>query len=293
MFSVPAQPCVGLNLYGDEGQVFDGQEHVCLNWGSEVTPFPTVSRFSRFLIAVLPTRLCWKAPNKVNISLQETLRPIIESFKVLESRGAVGLRAKLIACKLDWKFLVQSLHLSPQPSKDAVCRKCGATKSLLAPYTDMSSHAVWRTTPPVQPVHLLDPMIGHLHSWPIIGLDVMHIFHLGVGRDLAASVLVLLVPSRHYSGRKAPLPCAQLPCALLARVQLPCALLLCHGFLKTMCAAVLGQAEDRMFAASEDIKAWAKANLENKSFPRGWKITKSRLSFKKQICSFDRESVAH
>ena len=44
----PASESIGLNFYGDEGQIFDQSEYVCVNWGSELTPFPTNSLYSIF-----------------------------------------------------------------------------------------------------------------------------------------------------------------------------------------------------------------------------------------------------
>ena len=199
----PASESIGLNFYGDEGQIFDQSEYVCVNWGSELTPFPTNSRYSRFLIGMVPSAMCWKTADKVNVTIRELLRPIMQSFKTLATEGSAGLHGVLVSCKGDWKWLVQSLHLRSQPSTDSICWQCGATKSMACPFTDMSDAALWRTTPPIPGVHVLDPMIAQLPCPPIISLDAMHIFHLGVGRDLAASALLLLLRSNFYNGRKA------------------------------------------------------------------------------------------
>lgn len=197
-----AADALGFNLYGDEGQIFDHVEHLCLNWASETTPLHTSSRYSRFLIGLVPSNMFWKSESNINITLQELLRPVIESFRILETSGCEGLHGRLIACKGDWKFLVQSLHLVPQPSKNEICWACGATKDMRCPFTDMASTASWRSTPPVQPVHHLEPQIFKLAHRPLIALDAMHMWHLGVGRDLAASTLALLLRSNFYDGSK-------------------------------------------------------------------------------------------
>lgn len=197
-----AADALGFNLYGDEGQIFDHVEHLCLNWASETTPLHTSSRYSRFLIGLVPSNMFWKSESNINITLQELLRPVIESFRILETSGCEGLHGRLIACKGDWKFLVQSLHLVPQPSKNEICWACGATKDMRCPFTDMASTASWRSTPPAQPVHHLEPQIFKLAHRPLIALDAMHMWHLGVGRDLAASTLALLLRSNFYDGSK-------------------------------------------------------------------------------------------
>lgn len=139
----------------------------------------------------------------MNVTIRELLRPIMQSFKTLASEGSAGLHGVLVSCKGDWKWPVQSLHLRSQPSTDSISWQCGATKSMACPFTDMSDAALWRTTPAIPGVHVLDPMIAQLPCPPIISLDAMHIFHLGVGRDLAASALLLLLRSNFYNGRKA------------------------------------------------------------------------------------------
>ena len=248
---------LGFNLFGDEGQIFDHVEHMCLNWASELSPFHTNSRYSRFLIGMVPATMFWKTDTKMNVTLNELLRVVIQSFQILEE-GFAGVSGQLVAFKGDWKFLVQSLHLCPQPSKDHICWSCGATKSMVCPYTDMSPGALWKRTPPVNPLYEMEPALSNLRTFPIIALDAMHMFHLGVGRDLAASTILLLLRSTFFAGGKA--------CN-------------CVSWLVPFSFFFL-QVEDRMKDATAKIKAWVKANLKDKRLPKWWKLSKSRLSLK-------------
>ena len=196
--------CLALHLYGDEGQIFNGTEYLCLNWMCEFSPFYQNSRYSRFLIAMVPTDMYWKSADKVNLTLQSLLQVIVQSIQTLETAGAAGLHGTCVVFKGDWKFLVQSLSLRHHPGTDRICWCCPATKSLRCPYVDMSLQALWRNTPVCDgdPWHS-EPAIKSLTHWPIIGLDIMHMLHLGVIRDLVGSVLVLLVRCKFFSGNKA------------------------------------------------------------------------------------------
>lgn len=196
--------CLALHLYGDEGQIFNGTEYLCLNWMSEFSPFYRNSRYSRFLIAMIPSDMYWKTAVKTNLTLQSLLQIIVRSIQTLETTGAAGLHATCVVFKGDWKFLAQSMCLRHHPGTDRICWCCPATKSLRFPYVDMSPQALWRTTPDGDgPPWHSEPAIKSLTHWPIIGLDVMHMLHLGVIRDLVGSVLVLLIRCRFFSGSKA------------------------------------------------------------------------------------------
>lgn len=50
---LPAGDCVGVQLYGDEAEVFQGESYVALNWQSDHTDRYRNSRMSRFLICLI------------------------------------------------------------------------------------------------------------------------------------------------------------------------------------------------------------------------------------------------
>lgn len=60
--------------------------------------------------------------------------------------------------------------------------------------TDLSSLADWKRLTSSSP-WLEEPAILKLHNFTMatVGLDVLHIWHLGTGRDLASSILVILL----------------------------------------------------------------------------------------------------
>ena len=91
----------------------------------------------------------------------------------------------------DWKFLKQIGNLKRHYGTELICYHCGASTGVHRPtlnYTDLSEGAGWRATllaedpwPPGQP-----PAISFLKYWHNhkFGLDALHIWHLGVGRDV-------------------------------------------------------------------------------------------------------------
>ena len=261
---------LGFNLYGDEGQIFDHVEHLCLNWASELSPFWKNSRYSRFLIGMVPSRMFWKTDAKINATLNEILRIIIRSFQILEE-GHAGLQGRLVAFKGDWKFLVQSLNLCPQPSRDHICWACGATKSMVCPFTDMSAGAQWRHMPPVHPVHQIEPALAQLSKLPIIALDAMHMFHLGVGRDLAASVLVMLL--RTQAPRQGNLN-------------------LFFLFIHSLPAPIAGRRSNE--GCNCQYQNLGKSELERQSFAQMVEIEQIQIVHEdRQVRSLDWESLAH
>ena len=134
--------CLALHIYGGEGQIFNGTEYLCLNWMCEFSPFYQNSRYSRFLIAMVPTDMYWKSAVKTNLTLQSLLQVIVQSIQTLEAAGAAGLHGTCVVFKGDWKFLVQSMSLRHHPGTDRICWCCPATKSLRCPYVDMSPQAL-------------------------------------------------------------------------------------------------------------------------------------------------------
>ena len=191
----------------------------------------------------------------MNLSLQALLGEVARSFEEWSTAGIFGLKCAFVGLKGDWKFLVQALSLKFTPSSDQICFLCPASKSLRYPYTDLSLAARWRTETHQEDVWFAPPAVLGIPNFHLglVCLDILHIFHLGLGRDLVAGVMVVLLRSRaFFQGSKAGSRLASL---------CPC------------------QVEQRMQDASRLAKQWSRAHGE-KRLPNRWHFSKSRLSLK-------------
>lgn len=199
----PGPDAFPIQFFGDEVEIFDNHQWMCLNWSAETSPVHSDAKASRYLICVLPvaTYLFRRQGQKkvVNITLQECLKIVVRSFNALSAEGI----AAVTCVKGDWKFLVQALS-----SKfSAICFKCCATKNLLCPYTDVSPEASWRTHVRHETVWYERPALADLDhfSFRVITPDVLHTYHLGVGRDVVASIITVLLNGQQFlQGGSAP-----------------------------------------------------------------------------------------
>lgn len=196
---------LALSLYGDEIAVFDGKLCMCINFMSETSPHHKVAAASRFLICILPAARYYIA-NKINITLQALLRCVVDDLNKLYWEGACGCKAVVSSIRGDWKFLVQCLSLKYSASTNFICFRCPASKDLLCPFTDVSAGAQWRTQQQEQPVWFEEPALAHLvnFSLDIVAMDVLHCYHLGMGRDVVSSCLVMLLRTDFFPGRRVP-----------------------------------------------------------------------------------------
>ena len=68
-------------------------------------------------------------------------------------------------------------------------------------FTDISPAARWRHDPAPEP-WLVEPYLPSLWGWSpslaLVGIDLLHVLHLGVLRDLCGSAIKVLVKSRGY-----------------------------------------------------------------------------------------------
>ena len=88
-----------------------------------------------------------------------------------------------------------------------ICFRCAASKfkgneDFQCCYTDVSMSAKWRDEP-VGPMWAREPAMSNLHEFhdELIALDLLHVLHLGVTRDLVGTGFKLLCRSREfYSG---------------------------------------------------------------------------------------------
>ena len=165
----------------------------------------SLSSRSRFLICLLPLPLYLMSPapnhrkGKINETLQAALRCIVESLHSWSSTPICGLRGEFVALKGDWKWLTQALNLRCHAGTDQICWQCPASKSIQFAYTDLSAGAAWRRSrhDPSE-VHFRKPSIAELGHFNMkkVSIDWMHCFHLGLARDVVASVFVVMLRTR-------------------------------------------------------------------------------------------------
>ena len=154
----PAGDCVGVQLYGDEGEIFKGESYMAMNWQSDHTEYYRNSRLSRFLICLIPkSKYAFDPATGVNLTLQAALGEVARSIQQWSTAGVLGLTCRFVGLKGDWKFIVQALSLKFSPSSDQICFLCPASKSLTYPYTDLSAAARWRTETHQEDVYMVCP----------------------------------------------------------------------------------------------------------------------------------------
>lgn len=197
-----ATDAIGVALYGDEIQVWDGVQMMCLCWMSESSPFLKDPPKSRFLIGCIPCSAYYKE-NGINWTLQTMLQHVTRSFNTWHSEGVHDLHCEVVQLKGDWKFIKEALNLCKHyGSKDTLCYRCEATRSMVAPFTDITDEAEWRSQVPTVPWDVV-PSLLQIHNFSLMsaGIDLLHSWHLGLGRDLISSTMVVLLRSHIFRGR--------------------------------------------------------------------------------------------
>ena len=199
----PATDAIGLQLWGDEGQIFENEHMMAFQWSSEQSPWWQDAKRSRFLICLVPVSK-YVIRNKVNLTLQAVVKELVRSLNWWRENPIEALCAQVTNVKGDWKYIGQLLNLRRKPDSNSVCFLCEGTKNLDVPITDLSPEAAWRRLVPTPPWHR-EPEILQLKQFnmALVGLDIMHIFYLGCGRDLVASVLVILLRMGKFAGSNA------------------------------------------------------------------------------------------
>lgn len=88
------------------------------------------------------------------------------------------------------------------PSPLQVCWKCRATKGSVDVsrcYTNVSPTAAWKNDPIDDPWTTMPAFAGlRAFSVNMLGLDVLHVWHLGVGRDLAGTAMKQLLRNGYF-----------------------------------------------------------------------------------------------
>ena len=193
--------CIPISVFGDEVEVFDGLQYACVNWSSDVALHHSDAMMSKFLCVMIPTT-AYYFRGKTNLTLQEAMKVIVRSLNRLYHQGP--LRLVVCALKGDWKWMGQILNARNGPSSNSICYKCAATKNLDAPLTDLAATAVWRSSPlQGDQVWWEVPAIAELVGFgmQLFCPDILHTYHLGIGRDVVASILVLLLKIGCFPGR--------------------------------------------------------------------------------------------
>ena len=198
--------CLPVSLFGDEVEVYDGCQYMCINWSSEVSIHHTNAKLSKFLCVMIPTS-AYFFNGKENVTLQQCLSILVRSLNALYTCGVAGVKLAVASVKGDWKFMCQALTAKNGPSSNHICFKCGATKDLTAPMTDLSPDALWRQSQlEEEDVWYSVPALKALacFSTKLMCPDILHTYHLGIGRDVVASLFVILLKRGFFPGPNAP-----------------------------------------------------------------------------------------
>lgn len=189
-------PSFGLLLFGDEAEIYKDNQFMAISWSSEQSPFWSDCMKSRYLICLLPAHR-YAMAGKVNLTIQEAMKQICKSVNEWQSTGVAGVHTRFVSLKGDWKWLGQCLNLTRKPGQNQFCFLCDCTRDMQVPMTDLGKEALWRTCTASCP-WAVPPEILHLKNFSLatVGLDILHLWHLGTGRDLASSALLILLRMR-------------------------------------------------------------------------------------------------
>ena len=102
---------------------------------------------------------------------------------------------KVIKSKGDWDFARKAFNLCRWWGARRTCHLCLASLRGDLNFRDLSSRAPWRDTAAGAPLpwHATGPYLTFPNMTPSsISIDLMHTWHLGVGRDMVASSIMTL-----------------------------------------------------------------------------------------------------
>lgn len=207
-----AADCIPVSVFGDEVEVFDGLQYCCINWSSDVALQHTDAKVTRFFCCMVPTT-SYHMNGKVNCTIQACMGVIVRSLNRAYSQGILGTHLVVTGFKGDWKWMCQILNSINGPSTNLICFRCKASKDLTAPLTDTSPEAVWRNSVlQDDEIWWERPAVADVHGFNMLMFcpDIMHTYHLGIGRDVASSVLLILLKRGLFPGSSAPCWCENL-----------------------------------------------------------------------------------
>lgn len=235
-----AIPC---NIYGDECNALDSS-YMVFTWMSECSIAPNDSMFSRHLITIIPAENYAKdGVTRSNQTLQAAMEEIIFSFARLSDPGVRGLSLECVGIKGDWKFHRQIANLERHYNTNRLCHLCLATKSLEVPFTDVDVNATWRGTLNAEPPWATEraPALTMLRGFSSMWLlpDPLHVWYLGVARDIVGSAMLLLVRKKGFWPGSTQ--------------------------------------EKRMWSATKSFRAWMKAHGRG-GLPKRWHFSKSKIT---------------
>ena len=198
---------IPLQLWGDEGTLRESS-WMLLSMMSVLCPerVRTLSQASRYLLFSFPVDEYHKE-NGVNLSLQSLIEQVVVDLNRLFEEGiqtSSGLFfARVIGLKGDMKWMGQSLNLVRTSSHNLICPFCLASKTdpgML--FTNVREDAPWRGTVFSSNPWTTLPKLMLLKGFTLHSLkfDLMHLFHLGTGRDVAATTIKELIKARIFQG---------------------------------------------------------------------------------------------
>ena len=131
------------------------------------------------------------------------MQAIAGNMNMFAREGTCGLKAVVSAIKGDWKYFKQVLNLRHYASSNKICWICTATKDMEDPFTDISPTATWRSNLFQQDPWLAKPALANLCHFSLkrVMPDLLHVWYLGIGRDLIGGVMVHLLASDCFPGR--------------------------------------------------------------------------------------------
>lgn len=178
------------------------------------------------------------------------MRIIVCSVSQMASEGVLNGNSRVffetVGLKGDWKFHRQACNLTRHYGTNAVCYWCGATKDMSNPMTNLDLGAPWRnnlfdrTDPPWN----VCPSVASLRNFTtqLILPDLLHVWHLGSGRDFLGSCLLLMIRERGYfEGRNQ---------------------------------------SQRFKSATRLVVEWSRQHNKPMALPRKWRLSKKKLNMK-------------
>ncbi|CAK9102286.1 Uncharacterized protein SCF082_LOCUS47811, partial [Durusdinium trenchii] len=209
---------IGCTLYCDEISCLN-DSWLFLMWATDHGRYMTNSMASRWLIAVLPASLYKMNADGTNLTVMSATREIVNSlvnsFNELAHHGVdvrdvaslggglvANLKFMVMGFRGDWKAYVQVFGFCRAPNTDEVCWLCEGSKgvhNMATAITDVSENAYWRRTYLNSSPWTSIPPYATLHGFRLemVVPDLLHMWNLGMARDLAGSVLKIICREQH------------------------------------------------------------------------------------------------
>ena len=189
------------------------KSHLLSQCGSQNVNLRGHSFMTRFLIGVMPKAMYRNSPETFDVFLTKAMQDFEKLYFQGLDVGCGTLRFVVLGLKGDLPFLSKAGHLTRTfmhirkgpagPKSKALtgcCWKCSAGSAAIC-FEDLSRNPDWiHTCGPnnTLPWDVIPPWFDHVPHVPsdkgsFFKLDVLHIYHLGIGRDFGASALTCLL----------------------------------------------------------------------------------------------------